>query len=300
MHKRTGRPLHAGADRLPARDVRSWVGRLPRLQTLRTLCCGVEGDSDHAFPGLASLSSLTRLEFSGLITPTRWPSGLWRLPLLRVLEYTVTGNVHENQPNLSSLSRAALPPAWSQFQGLQELTLRQGFQVFPAVVTQVTTLTRLWLAGNSFEVVPTGITALKNLDWLTLGRRTRDECSDLDVRALGCLSAFSRLRCLDLSMCAVTFCADFANAAHHPTFEVLEFEGAYAVAGQSRAAVLAYALEAKAQGRGRALLRPYLPEDVRGVRQQDVHELQAALEAGGLLPEDLMSENASEEESEEE
>ena len=92
---------------------------------------------------------------------------------------------------------------------------------------------------------------------------------------------------LRFNTCAVTFSADIGGAAHHLAFPRLEFDCAFAAAGQSRTAVLAYAPMAKQQGRHYAI-RLWSRPDVHGVCQQEFRDFQAALEAGGLLRRDFM------------
>ena len=248
---------------------------LPNLETLHLEDCGVHGGGEHAFPGLAALISLTHLRFNDVSTLVRWPSALWCLTRLRVLEHFVNFNYDPPQ--------AALPPACSQLRGLQELYLKgQGYHSFPSVITQLTALSSLCLEKSCFEVLPAGITALASLVNLSLGHRGLGEPGDLDVRVLGDLSAFPRLTNLELYHCAVTSSCTFADAANHPMFESLVFENAFAVAGLSRAAVLAYALEAEEQGR-RSALRLKVWKRLHGVC-----DFWVFLEAGGLLREDFL------------
>ena len=68
----------------------------------------------------------------------------------------------------------------------------------------------------------------------------------------------------------------------------LEFVDAFAVAGPSREALLAYALMAGEQGGHSALQLWSELETWHGVRMQEVSEFQADLEAGGLLRENFM------------
>ena len=258
---------------------------LPKLEVLHMSYCGVEGGADNAFPGISRLPSLTELVFEHMPTLTSWPSALWRLAPLRVLAHRVA--------EYYTSPRAALPAAWSLVKGLQDLDLEgQGYEAFPAVLLSLTTLTRLDLSGSCFTKLPEGCTSLVSLVALALGHPFRGEPGDLDVQALGCLSAFPQLTELRLDTCAVTLSADFAHAAHHLMFKRLELRSAFAAPGPSRAAVLAYGLMAKEQGRDFALLLRPESQDMRGVLQREprreVHEFQAALEAGGLLRQDFM------------
>ena len=218
---------------------------LPKLESLRFNTLGLEGDADSALPGMSDLTSLSSLVFVDVDTLTRWPSALWRLSRLRTLGHGGVWDADDPPP------RVAFAPAWSQLQGLQELDLRnQGYLSFPAVVTQLRALTRLNLEGCGYGALPAGFTALTSLVCLEVGDH---DFGDLDVSALGCLAAFPRLTRLSLSSCAAAFSAGFADAAHHSVFRSLRFENAFAAAGPSRAAVLAYALQAREQGRRWAL-----------------------------------------------
>ena len=255
---------------------------MPRLETLQISYCEVDEGPDHAFPGITGLLGLSKLVFSDVPTLTRWPSALWRLSRLRVLQHSIFGD--DPPPQL------ALPSACSRLQGLEDLNLAgQGYHSFPATVTQLTALTKLQLQGNSFNVLPAGITVLASLVELALGHHA-SEPGDLDVRALGCLSTFPRLAKLVLVRSAIVFSADFANAAHHRVFDSLVFFNAFAAAGLSRAAVLVYALNAKEQGRRSAL------QVTVGMHQQGARDFWVCLEAGGLPREDFLHLHVSEEE----
>ena len=249
---------------------------LPKLETLEIYYCGVDASGEHAFPGIDSLRNLTQLDIYDTSSLTRWPSAVWRLPRLRVLGHNV---LHDDDPP----PRAALPAACSQLQGLQELNLAgQGYHAFPAVITHLTALTSLCLWDNCLEVLPAGVTALASLADLAFGHRECAEPGALDVQALGRLSAFPRLEKLSLHGSAVVLSADFASAAHHPAFQFLVFQNAFAVAGLSRAAVLVYALKAREQGRCGALSVNVW------VDQPGARDFWTCLEAGGLVREEFL------------
>ena len=200
---------------------RGWA-ELPKLETLHLACCGVEGDAEHAFPGMARLLSLSQLTFWNMSNLTSWPSALWCLPQLRVVCYGVQHSARRGRPDPPAPPQAALPAAWSQLPSLQELNLSgQGYRAFPTVVTHLTTLTCLDLTGNCVEVLPAGITALSRLANLALGHRALDGPGVLDVRALGRLTALPRLKRLRLCVCAAVFSAEFAYAADHLALRTL-------------------------------------------------------------------------------
>lgn len=232
---------------------------LPKLETLQIGFCGFDGGGEHAFPGISGLLSLTKLVFDHASTLTQWPSALWCLTRLRVLHHTVEMDDDDGDP-----PQAALPYAWSQLQGLQEVDLRgQGYHSFPAVITQLTALTKLCLLESCFEALPAGFTALASLVDLRLGHRAHGEPGNLDVRALGSLAAFPRLTELVICESAVTCSRSFVDAAHHATFKCLVLVNAFAATGMSRAAVLMYAHDAKEQGK-RSAVRFICDEDKPG------------------------------------
>ena len=269
---------------------------LPQLESLKIDSCGVgDDDGERVFPGIAGLSSLSKLvitePYDAYSTFTLWPSALWHLTRLQVLQHSER-DYYSGDPDLPPPPRAELPAGWSQFQGLRDLDLSgQEYVSFPTVITHITTLTRLCMTGGCFEALPAGFTALEHLADLALGHPACGEPGVLDVQALGCLSAFPRLTLLRFSICAVVFSADFADAAHRPAFKSFVLENAYAAAA-SRAAVLVYALKAKEQGRGFALSMKYGPGDVPGARKQEVSDFCAFLEAGGLPREDYLLSSA--------
>ena len=159
---------------------------LPKLETLHLCSCGVEGSADHAFPGIASLLSLSEIVFEDVSSLTHWPSGLWRLSQLRVLQHSMMdyGEMSERAGYTPPL--AALPATWSQLQGLQDLNLGgQGYASFPTVIIQLTALTKLRLTGSCFTVLPAGSTALSSLVELALGHRMCVKPGDLDLTGLG-------------------------------------------------------------------------------------------------------------------
>ena len=258
---------------------------LPQLETLKVDSCGIGDDGESAFPGLAGLSSLSRLVFTDSEydhdTFSLWPSALWHLTRLRVLQHsgrsTMIRNIRTCHPRHGQSCRQA-----GRSSKVSRTWTSADRSMLPSLLslTQMTALTRLCLTGGCFEALPAGFTALEHLAKLALGHPACGEPGVLDVQALGCLSAFPRLTSLWFSTCVVTFSADFTDAARHPAFESLVFENAYASAA-SRASVRAYALKAKEQGQGYVLLLKTEPGDVPGACRQEVRDFCAFLGAGG-------------------
>ena len=215
-------------------------------------------DSPVQLPGLGDLSSLTSLaiEYCGLLSLAN--CGLERLPSLQ----------HLNCNDLNgTLGRASTGRVWPADMGtLKSMLLSldiggMALACFPFFFTQLTALHCLKASWNDIPVVPAGVTALRGLGMLELGRKRRRDLSGgvppvnlecLDASALGDLSSFAHLRMLSFECCEVKLSCAFSDAAGHGALVKLVFNEA-CPAPECMVAMLQYRQELQRRGRGGVL-----------------------------------------------
>jgi len=261
---------------------------LPALERLDFEECHFERDGEEALPGMDALVSLTTLrvdECSGLRV---LPASLWRLTRLCCLKSLWSdewGNMRRTPR--SELPVAGLPASAPCFSSLTDLCLRtHNLAVFPAGILTATRLAQLDLSYSCFSSLPKGMSVLTALEGLHLGRYAaapEQIGGALDVRALGSLARFPKLRCLSFVSCSVRFCSDFQAAAAHPCLECLELEAAYPASGPSCLAFLGFVGCLRQQGRSDVLAFGGDSILVEGKGRQASRDFRAALRAVGYL-----------------
>jgi len=261
--------------------------RLPALERLDFKECQFECDGEEALPGMDALVSLTTLRLDDCSGLRVLPASLWRLTQLCCLTSLwgdEWGNMRRTPRN--ELPVAGLPASAPCFSSLTDLCLRtHNLTVFPAGLLAATRLAHLDLSYSCFSSLPKGVSVLTALEGLYLGRYAaapEQIGGALDVRALGSLACFPKLRSLSFVSCCVRFSSDFQAAAAHPCLECLKLEASYPASGPSCLAFLGFVGCLWQQGRsdvlefGESIL-------VEGKGRQASRDFRAALRAVGYL-----------------
>ena len=203
---------------------------LPDLLSLEFRHCGFE--DGQVLPGYTALQSLLRIDCAHC-EGHNFFAGLLVLPQLLYMGLDLA---HRPFRGGAHLELPRLPAAMgSSSSGLQHLDIcGHGLTEFPLAVMQLVALRCLRADGNEFAELPAAITALSRLTELRLGRT---ECHaspvhlrvklPLDVRALGDLSSFPRLRKLILHCCEVLVCESVVGVVRHASLQCFYFSASY-------------------------------------------------------------------------
>ena len=158
--------------------------------------------------------------------------------------------------------------------------------MFPAGLLAATRLAHLDLSYSWFSSLPEGVSVLTALEGLYLGRYAaapEQIGGALDVRALGSLACFPKLRRLFFVSCCVRFCSYFPAAAAHPCLQCLKLEASYPASGPSCLAFLGFVGCLRQRGRSDVLKFGWESILVEGKGRQASRDFRAALRAVGYL-----------------